>query len=580
MVSLHSERINLECDNCDSGDPAINRCTTCCQFLCEICSAGHKRGRSTKTHRLMSFEEAKKEGARAVVRPSFCKEHEGEILKLFCETCDEAICRDCTIVKHREHKYSFVKDAFQKGKASVLKILSETKTRASTLKKALDNVSEMKSSVQSSAEQTVEDITVYLEELTEHLNVRCEELIHWVEELKNAKLESLEDQQGELETALRSVQSSVEFTERAFETGSEVEFLNMHKQMSSRLRELNSAKWQLEPCTDDAMKFKADDHLREDVSTFGIVTTVVTHAGTSTVTMGHGSEGVMYKTLCGQSVEFTIIAKERNGRKQMEGGDTFHAFLIHDDGNNQLLKVHDCENGVYTFCHTPDKTGHLKLFVLLMGNHVQGSPFSWVVVKWNLVRLPSSNNEGQVQLSDEKLSARYIYKGSSATSGFRRSVSSQNQSFNNWVSYGSQPFTGSANSQSYLYVVGCISFTSDKHYWKAKLSGSVSKGFSFGVIDTSRRSADGKVSLSTPTNWWIWNSNCKHLSSSSNVQKSSITNFASKDVIEMYLDCDNGTLMMYNQRTKQSDIWDGVNKGVSPVFHMTTDGHQVSLKFQ
>ena len=154
LVSLHGDSgsSSLECDNCESGDAPVNRCATCCHFLCEICTAAHKRGRSTKTHRLLSLEEAKGEGPAAVTRPSLCKEHDGEVLKLFCETCDEAICRDCTIVKHREHKYTFVKDAFSKGKESVLKILSETKSKASVLQEALDGVAEVKGRVQSHAE--------------------------------------------------------------------------------------------------------------------------------------------------------------------------------------------------------------------------------------------------------------------------------------------------------------------------------------------------------------------------------------------------------------------------------------------
>ncbi|KAL9956952.1 hypothetical protein ACROYT_G038518 [Oculina patagonica] len=110
------ERSNFGCDSCDNVDAAINRCATCRQFLCDICTAAHKRGRGTKTHRVMSLEEAREEGPIAVVHPSFCKEHEGEMPKLFCETCDEAVCRDCTIIKHRDHKCTFIKDTFGKEK--------------------------------------------------------------------------------------------------------------------------------------------------------------------------------------------------------------------------------------------------------------------------------------------------------------------------------------------------------------------------------------------------------------------------------------------------------------------------------
>ena len=137
------------------------------------------------------------------------------------------------------------------------------------------------------------------------------------------------------------------------------------------------------------------------------------------------------------------------------------------------------------------------------------------------------------------------------------------------------------SNQQQWYVAGSLSFNVNKYLWKVKLTGSdcVSKGLSVGVIATSK-ALDGTVSVSTQGKWWVWSSNRKHLSSSSNVQTSSITNCASNDIIEMYLDCDNENLMMYHQRTKQSDIWDGVTRGVCPVFVMTTDGDQVSLQVQ
>ena len=407
MVCLHSERSNVECSNCDSGDPASNRCAMCCQFLCEFCTAAHKRGRSTKTHRLMSLEEVKEEGPLAVTLPSLCKEHERKVLKLFCETCDEAICRDCTIVKHRDHKYTFVKDTFVKEKDTVMKILSETKTKASTIQNSLDGISEMKRNIHSQVEKTVKDITNCFNDLRISLNTRQNHLINEVEEIGKTKLKFLEIQQEKLEAALGIVQSSVEFTEKAFKNGSEVHILNMRKQMSTRLQELNSTKWQLEPCADDSVKFKADNQLKQDVATFGVVTEVETHAGASTVTMGHGSEGVIYNTLCDQPIEFTITAKERNGQKRTEGGDQFTATCI-EGQNIEILDVNDLGDGTYTFSYTPlCQEGQCGLFVEMGGHDVQGSPFTWFIEKWHLLKNCSENIEGQIQLSKEKRVAQY-----------------------------------------------------------------------------------------------------------------------------------------------------------------------------
>ncbi|KAJ7392711.1 hypothetical protein OS493_010364 [Desmophyllum pertusum] len=629
VVSLHgdSEDSNLECDNCESGDPPVNRCATCCHFLCEFCTQGHRRGRGTRSHNLMSLEEAKQMGSVAVMKPCFCKEHQGELIKLFCETCDEVICRDCTIVKHRDHKYTFVNDAFSKGKESVLKILSETKTKASTLKEALDGVSEMKRNVQSHAEQTLREVITCFQELTTHLNTRCEELIHDIEELRKSKLKSLEIQQGELETALGSVESSVEFTERALENGSEVEILNMHKQMSCRLQELNSAEWKLEPCADDAMKFKAQDkQLKQEVATFGVITDVATHAGTSTVTMGHGSEGVMYNTLCGQSVEFTIIAKERNGRKRIQGGDIFEVEICTEAGEivfNDSSK--DCGNGTHSFHFTPNQLDMLyQLSVELNGCHVNGSPFTWFNEIWNLcseVRDVRGANTSYIQLTTDCMkdciTAKYCwqqqpsYPNYGDVVGLQHSGRHQQQSYRHYGNrnivwrqrsdshqqqssnphYGNRnivwrqrsdshqqqslyPHYGTRNivgrgwhqQQSYLHYGNVVQQLSGG---RSRISGNVSAEFAFGVGVSPETRCPCESQ-------WTWKSGHK-CQPSSQPQQSTFTNCMNNDIIEFYLDCDNKTLMMYNQRSKEFDTWEGLQGEVRPMFEMYRVGDALSL---
>lgn len=39
-------------------------------------------------------------------KPVFCDIHKQEPLKLFCETCDRLTCRDCQLLKHKDHKWA------------------------------------------------------------------------------------------------------------------------------------------------------------------------------------------------------------------------------------------------------------------------------------------------------------------------------------------------------------------------------------------------------------------------------------------------------------------------------------------
>ena len=719
VVALHkeSESGRLECGNCESGDSPVNKCTTCLHFLCEFCTQAHRRGRGTSSHSLISLEEAKKMGSEAIKKPLFCKEHEGELMKLFCETCEEAICRDCTIVKHRDHKYTFVKDAFSKRKESLMEILSETKTKSSKLKEALERVSNMKTSIQSCAEQTVQKVVNCFDDLRALIDTRRLELIGDIENLKDAKLTSLELQQQELETAQGCVQSGVVFAEKAFENGSEVEILNMHRQMTSRLQELNAVHLKLELCVDNVFKlrdYRVSRELEHEIAKFCGVTDAVAQAGKSTVTMGHGQEGVMYNTLCGQPVEFKITARKESGTIITEGGDIFDVQIYSKEAEHLVtsMKVHSCsENGSYCFSHTPEKEGHYTLSVMLNDDHIQGSPFMWFVEKWKLI-LPFSSGNSQIliQLSEENLTASYLAfpnvqfqfggmslgigerspsfgsvstllgvsasassdgvtfapptqaspfvstskssspfehtktaqyapigvfstggspfgsktcpptsgfnfgasTGTCAYCGFVGSITCSNcGSFVNTAStcsncglFGTaacsncrsvrsgtfaQPGLGSGLSFSHhgarsstggaptLHTVG---FNAGKHMWKVQIHFKVVDGFSFGLINASRQPNGKVIKLG---NWWAWNSKQKQyplLSGDQSTTESTITHCASGDIIELYLDCEDGTLKMINQRTKQSDTWIGVRGEVLPAFCMAAHGDKVSLKMQ
>ena len=42
-----------------------------------------------------------------------CFKH-GDPLRIFCETCEEVICRDCTVRIHKDHEYDTITDSYDK----------------------------------------------------------------------------------------------------------------------------------------------------------------------------------------------------------------------------------------------------------------------------------------------------------------------------------------------------------------------------------------------------------------------------------------------------------------------------------
>ena len=589
VLALHGDGNagNIECDSCDSGDPPVSRCTTCSHFLCEFCTQGHRRGRQTKTHHLISLEEVKKSGPSAISRPQLCKEHQGEILKLYCQSCEEVICRDCTIVKHRDHKYTFTKDAYLKSKEEVLKSLEDLKTQLPILEQALEAVSRMAASVQSHAKKTEECVDNYFEKLFQTLEIRCAELIEDIRNIKKAKMNCLRSQQEELELAIGKVKSTVEFTETALGTDSHVEVLSIKKQMVSRLEALNSTKWCLKPQADGIFTFKADNKLQEAITSFGVISDIATCAGASSITMGHASEGVVYNVLHGQPVEFTIIARDNKNRERSEGGDSFIAQLCcdhqveHQKASDQPvlhvrdIVVNDCGDGKYTFnvCENIcNMEGPYNLSVSLNGIHIQGSPFAWNSERWTLLQMHPS---WCIELLKDGLEARFC-----------KVMPQVPQSYH---SYGVPKHTTATITQTHLYsnvgvrasqgqyycsaLFGSLGFSSGKHSWRVQISSNNRGLLSFGVVEAALRQT-GNFTIGQG-NQWIWTSQVRYQPSGS--VDSTMTVFRGSNAIEMYLDCDNNKLIIYNQTTRQSDTWEGILGEVFPVFVLNNFGDVVSL---
>ncbi|EDO30254.1 predicted protein, partial [Nematostella vectensis] len=59
----------------------------------------------------------------------YCPHHRVEKLTLFCDTCDELICRDCVIKAHQTHKYDFTSNIIDREKELIKYKIEEVKSK-------------------------------------------------------------------------------------------------------------------------------------------------------------------------------------------------------------------------------------------------------------------------------------------------------------------------------------------------------------------------------------------------------------------------------------------------------------------
>ena len=510
----------MNCEHCDSGDFAVSRCSDCSVFMCEFCVTAHKRINATKSHQILSLIEVKKLGSKALVKPSFCSKHKGETLKLFCSTCQKTICRDCTIVDHREHKYDFVTDVAEKEKEIIQGFLAKAKVKEHAVVAVIKAVQTMKNGVQKRVSEVNKEVDAFYDEQVKALNYYRANIKHEVSTEGQIRVSKLENQADVLSSVLAQLRSGISFTDQALQDGDDVKLLAMKKQLVQQLDQLNSSKTSCKPCKDDYLELQVHQTIW-DMGKIVSVCCVPFDPQKCTVSVVGGEEGVMYQTLAGQEVDLLLLVKDGTGQKKTEGGHQVEAILsfsIEPDltGANSPVPVSDNGDGSYSFLYHPVEEGQVTLSVKVEGKEVYGSPLKWNVTS----KLPGGLTSPQLK-SDKRKAMKKVKK----FSGFREGM----------------------------------------HCWKLKVTSFRDQSncdLEIGIASNPRY-YDQKQ-----TKWaWQYNSRREPKLSRSDGQIPSITSVENNDVFIVFLNLESKKLTIYNVRSKQTEIFAGIEgDNFSPIF--------------
>ncbi|XP_019856549.1 PREDICTED: uncharacterized protein LOC109585057 [Amphimedon queenslandica] len=170
----------VTCDNCTTAN-ATGYCKDCSKFLCQKCMDVHKMWAPIAHHQLTSLDEvaasdvsstsqllapAKQEAPLICPIPS----HD-EPLKIYCETCDSVICRDCTVRTHKDHEYDLVSTSYTKHCLELEGSLNPVKGEIEALKKVLSALAEREGEIRERGKGVLEEIRKMVEEMMNVLQI-------------------------------------------------------------------------------------------------------------------------------------------------------------------------------------------------------------------------------------------------------------------------------------------------------------------------------------------------------------------------------------------------------------------------
>ena len=234
----------VACNMCTEDDPATMYCPTCGKFLCAFCSKAHGRMLEYRDHKMVvALDKLDSEAMKQFERPRHCSNHSGEPLKLYCETCKSLICRDCTIVDHRNHDFGFVKTIRPKIVNAISELMQAAKMKQQELEAHLALVKDVEKGQDVQSTALMAEINTAFDSYIKMLESRRKHLLANVAEKRMANLKQIWGQKEFLEVTLATLKSVLHYSERLCHSPSDTHMLAMSTKASECLGNLQKTTW-------------------------------------------------------------------------------------------------------------------------------------------------------------------------------------------------------------------------------------------------------------------------------------------------------------------------------------------------
>jgi tripartite motif-containing protein 2/3/tripartite motif-containing protein 71 len=372
----------VKCQKCTKSTKiACSYCRDCGEFICEACTRIHEEWDSFKTHEvipLTGFVDRVKELPTLKKVILNCSPHPGKEIELYCETCMELICHNCTVKKHKDHQYDLVDEVFEDKKDKFVASLKPIENRIAKIREAVQSINGRSEEIDKQLVAIKMEIEQKVTQLLEILQAQKNDLMSKLQQLHQEKQKNLTHQKDDLQATESDLARCVSFVSEALKTESKGEVLKVMKVVTKQIEVISKdSSTSLLPCEPANLKFKASPGVESACKSIGIVCSEIACPSKCYAT-GSGLEVAVLgeKT----TIVFHSVNDEGNACKIPIAN--LSCVLISESTRKQAKSsVKMLHATQYEISYQPTEEGKHSLQVTVDSQHIRGSPFTLYVFR-------------------------------------------------------------------------------------------------------------------------------------------------------------------------------------------------------
>ena len=302
-----------------------------------------------------------------------CNDH-NKSFKVYCETCQQLICRDCTISqRHQNHKYKLITECYPDHHQEIEADLTKVKTKVADVNTAVTKLITREREVTKQGEDVKKQIHTHSQLIINLVQQLERQLVQQVDTVVQQKIQLLTKQREEAETVLKQLKGCEEFVEQSLKVGTQQQILrekqNMVQVMTTVNQDVNPVVFQ--PIEEPNITFTSNQTL------------VDKYEGIGELKSKTFSKSIIVKNACYVGKKSTITLD-----LQTQDGYPFSVPLslisceLSSAGDSQLIScdINENQSGNYDISFTPRTRGNHQLTIRLGGVNIPGSPFTLRII--------------------------------------------------------------------------------------------------------------------------------------------------------------------------------------------------------
>ena len=207
---------------------------------------------------------------------TICLKH-NDPLKVYCETCHQVICRDCTFSKeHKTHNYNLISECYTKHHQKLQEGLVQIKQEMTNIDVAVSHLEVREKEILFQGKLLTKDINTHAQKMIDQIvnsHIHLSQQVDTIVQQKTHTLRAQKQQAHKIHTQLKTCQETIE---RNLKEWNEQQILaekqEMHKEMKKATRNVNYDPAVFEPIEKVNIQLAKAEVLQTEIGTISSTT--------------------------------------------------------------------------------------------------------------------------------------------------------------------------------------------------------------------------------------------------------------------------------------------------------------------